>query len=459
MTMTMRLAMTRVDTAMAATMPGGTMPIAAVPVGSTSTLPRPASGIGGGMRAEMSCARRREATTSRARTISHGMSRRVRRRGGRLRPITPVTATATTLMAATATMLIGRDRDDAVNRDRDDAVNRDRDDSHESWTEQRLRAYLPQMRESPGYRSGGLNEQSESSGDLANDARWSQMRDGDRWAEVRSDDRGRELRMAERREERHVDETGTQLRIVDRWSSVREERIPPAAHHAPPRETRAERRRRAEHDESDGMYPAAAPRAELPRPRPSPEDRAERPSGEVGRGWRDVRSGVIEPDHSDRYETSRYDGPSRDRPSRDMPARDRRPPESPSRDPHSHDDVGIYRRRSDDRSASGRPAPDERSDDPYASGWVDDRATSAGAARIPPARSRDSGEFPPARRNPDSGDIPPARSRDSGDFPPARRAESAAFEERDDRWVREPGQRSGGRRPQLDFEVTDDRWN
>ncbi len=269
----------------------------------------------------------------------------------------------------------GRDRDDAVNRDRDDAVNRDRDDSHESWTEQRLRAYLPQMRESPGYRSGGLNEQSESSGDLANDARWSQMRDGDRWAEVRSDDRGRELRMAERREERHVDETGTQLRIVDRWSSVREERIPPAADHAPPRETRAERRRRAEHDESDGMYPAAAPRAELPRPRPSPEDRAERPSGEVGRGWRDVRSGVIEPDHSDRYETSRYEDPSRDRPSRDMPARDRRPPESPARDPHSHDDVGIYRRRSDDRSASDRPAPDERSDDPYASGWVDDRAT------------------------------------------------------------------------------------
>jgi hypothetical protein len=351
------------------------------------------------------------------------------------------------------------DRDDAYHGDRDDADRRDhgearshdrdveRDDSHESWTEQRLRAYLPQMREPLTYRSGGLDEHSDTSGDLANDARWSQMRDGDRWAEVRSDDRGRELRMAERREERHVDETGTQMRIVDRWSSVREERIPPAADHTPPRETRAERRRRAEHDESEEMYPAVLPRAELPRPRHAPEDRAERPSGEVGRGWRDVRSGVIEPDHSDRYEAARHDGPSLDGPSRDTSSRGRRP-DTASHDSLAHDDVGIYRRRSNDRSASGQSAPDARSDDPYASGWVDDRAGTRRSSRdVPPASRRDSGDFPPAR------------GRDSGDFPPAQRAESIAFEERDDRWVREPGQRSSGRRPQLDFEVTDDRWN
>ena len=208
------------------------------------------------MRAEMSRARRREADTSRARTISRGVSRRVRRRGGSFRPITRCRWSRPRRRDA-------GDRDDAYHRDRDDADDRDRDvdrdDSHESWTEQRLRAYLPQMRESLGYRSGGLDEQSDSSGDLADDARWSQMRDGDRWAEVRSDDRGRELRMAERREERHVDETGTQLRIVDRWSSVREERIPPAADHTPPRETRAERRRRAEHDESDEIVSGRRP--------------------------------------------------------------------------------------------------------------------------------------------------------------------------------------------------------
>ncbi|HEY9482416.1 MAG TPA: hypothetical protein VIR00_05590 [Micromonosporaceae bacterium] len=341
----------------------------------------------------------------------------------------------------------------------------DRADSHESWTEQRLRAYLPQLRESLGYRSGSLGEQSDSSGDLANDARWSQMRDGDRWAEVLSDDRGRELRMAERREERHVDETGTQLRIVDRWSSVREERIPPAADHTPPRETRAERRRRVEHDDRDEMYADAVTRAELPHPRRAPDElRAERPSGEVARGWRDVRSGVIEPDHSDRYEPSRYDGPSQNRPSRDTPDRGARPQESPSYDSFSydslsHDDVGVYRRPSD-RSASGRAVPDVRSDDPYANGWVDDRAAARRSRNAPSASQRDGGDFPAARRDRDSGDIPAARrDRDSGESPPARRSERAAYEERDDRWVREPSQRSSGRRPQLDFEVTDDRWN
>ena len=355
------------------------------------------------------------------------------------------------------------DRDDADDRDRD----ADRGDSHESWTEQRLRAYLPQMTESLGYRTGRRGEQAESSGDLessrdlADDARWSQMRDGDRWAEVRSDDRGRELRMAERHEERRVDETGTQLRIVDRWSSVREERIPPAAEDTPPRETRAQRRRRAEHDDRDETYPAAVTRAEVPRPRSAPDEvRADRPSGEVGRGWRDVRSGVIEPDYSDRYDRSRHDGSSRDRPSRDTPARGRRLQESPSHDSLSPDDVGIYRRRVDDWSTSGREVLEVRPDDPYASGWVDDRAAASRSSRdVPPSSQPDSGDFPPARRDRDSGDFLRGRSRDGDDFPPARGAEPPSFEERDDRWAREPSQRSGGRRPRLDFEVTDDRWH
>ncbi|HZD96795.1 MAG TPA: hypothetical protein VE132_01350 [Micromonosporaceae bacterium] len=276
-----------------------------------------------------------------------------------------------------------------------------REDTNESWTEQRLRAYLPQMRESLASRSGSSRDDLDSSGDLANDARWSQMRDGDRWAEVRSDDRGRELRMAERHAERHVDQTGTQLRIVDRWSSVREERVPAAADQRPAPETwapetRAQRRRRAERDDRDDRdepYPATVTRAELPRPRHNPDEvRAERSSGEVGRGWRDVRSGVIEPDHSDGYGDSRYDVPAQVGPSRDTPpggwgSYDPPSYDSPSYDSASHDDIGIYRRRS---------------------------------------------------------------------------AEPVAYEERDDRdhrWVREPSRRSSGPRPQLDFEVNDDRWH
>jgi hypothetical protein len=65
----------------------------------------------------------------------------------------------------------------------------------------------------------------ERDGESADDRRWSAMRGADRWAEVRQDDRSRELRMAERREERRVDETGSQMRIIDRWASVREERV------------------------------------------------------------------------------------------------------------------------------------------------------------------------------------------------------------------------------------------
>jgi hypothetical protein len=277
----------------------------------------------------------------------------------------------------------------------------DTDHREESWTEQRLRAYLPRSRESLERISGRVvGEPTDSSGDVANDARWSQMRDGDRWAEVRADDRGRELRMAERREERHVDETGTQLRIVDRWSSVREERIPPGDR-GPDRETRAQRRRRTEHDDSAATYSVEAAQPALPRPRSGSDGGRTDPPDDAVRGWRDVRSGVVEPGHVNGQDHANgYDAASG---------------ELPAYDPRSHDDIGIYRRSSD----SG-------------------------------VRRRDSGEFAPARGR---------DARDSVDFPDQRGAEPAASEDRDDHWVREPGRHSTGRRPQLDFEATDDRWH
>ncbi|GAA2630906.1 hypothetical protein GCM10010399_73660 [Dactylosporangium fulvum] len=50
------------------------------------------------------------------------------------------------------------------------------------------------------------------------------VRTTDRWASVHSDERGgRELRMGERRAAVHNDETGTHVRIEDRWATVRHE--------------------------------------------------------------------------------------------------------------------------------------------------------------------------------------------------------------------------------------------
>jgi hypothetical protein len=40
---------------------------------------------------------------------------------------------------------------------------------------------------------------------------------------VRSDDRGREVRMGERRAAMHADESGSEMRIEDRWAAVRRE--------------------------------------------------------------------------------------------------------------------------------------------------------------------------------------------------------------------------------------------
>ena len=55
------------------------------------------------------------------------------------------------------------------------------------------------------------------------DVRWSGARAGDRWASVRSDERGHELRMGERRAAVRTDDSGTELRIEDRWAEVRQD--------------------------------------------------------------------------------------------------------------------------------------------------------------------------------------------------------------------------------------------
>lgn len=281
------------------------------------------------------------------------------------------------------------------------------------------------------------DDPTDSSGDLADDARWSQMRDGDRWAEVRADDQGRELRMAERREERRVDETGTQLRIVDRWSTVRDERLPQSSDRSAVRETRAERRRRAEAEaeaEADRYGPA---RPALPRPRQATDVHPER-LDDNGRGWRDVRSGVVEPDHSDGYGAPDYAQSVRDHSAYDQRLREKPMYDAPDYEASSHNDVGIYRRSTGERPASRPPAPvDVWADERYAR-----RPTNGAAGR------RDSGDFPAARR-------------DSGEFPPVRRPEPPAYDDgtdRGDRWVQEPGRQSTGRRPRLEFEPTDDRW-
>jgi hypothetical protein len=343
-----------------------------------------------------------------------------------------------------------------VNPEREDTDHRE-----ESWTEQRLRAYLPRSRDSLERVTGRVvGEPTDSSGDLANDARWSRMRDGDRWAEVRADDRGRELRMAERREERRVDETGTQLRIVDRWSSVREERIPPGDGGAD-RETRAQRRRRTERDDSPETYPVEAAQPALPRPRSDTGGGRDRPD-DVGRGWRDVRSGVVEPDHAPRYDHApRFDHANRyDHASGSSAASGG----VSAYDARAHDDIGIYR-RSQDNGARRRDSgdfPPARGRDAHDSGeYAPTQGRDSG--QFAPARgrdTRDSGDVTPARGR-DSGDVTPARgwdARDNGDFPAQRRAEPDSYEDWDDRWVREPGRYPTGRRPQLDFEATDDRW-
>ena len=85
------------------------------------------------------------------------------------------------------------------------------------------------------------------------------VRTTDRWASVHSDERGgRELRMGERRAAVHADETGTHVRIEDRWASVRHEEYVPATpddepHRESPRRSEA-RRERERQRETDGQW-------------------------------------------------------------------------------------------------------------------------------------------------------------------------------------------------------------
>jgi hypothetical protein len=347
----------------------------------------------------------------------------------------------------------------------------------ESWTEQRLRAYVSGRDEpaSNSVRDGkrdGKPDPGGSNGHLADDPRWSEMRDADRWAEVRADDHGRELRMAERREERRVDETGTQLRIVDRWSSVREERIGSATTHGRPAgETRAQRRRReagemerldAEPVEAGRVEVGRGERPALPKPRRPLDDLdgGEWESG-AGSGWRDVRSGVVEPDHSDEHrELAALPGRSDRRPAgTDRPAETGAdwamsrlreiqdgPIDSSSRtDPprwaaRDDDERRSDERRSDERRSDERRSDERRSDERRGvASWRDDRD-------YPSTARWDSGELRPDRR--DSGELRPDR-RDSGEVRP-------------DRWDSgelRPDRRDSGHRPRMDFEIADDRWN
>jgi hypothetical protein len=272
-------------------------------------------------------------------------------------------------------------------------------DRHESWSDQRLRPYVTGRGDSP-------------SGDIALDARWSHRRDGDRWAEMRADDRGRELRMAERHEERRVDETGTQLRIVDRWSSVREERIDthPVAGGG---ETRAERRRRRESagtDWSDAGWverPASARAGE-------PYDDIGAPPSSDDSGWRDVRSGVVEQGRPPRSR----------RPSSDR-GRHYVHPDGPRSDPRGRRD-GAGADDSGDALDVGRyVGPD---------GGHADQHDATGVYR----QRTDEDRYRPGTDRETHGHERP--------------------DDRDDHWVREPGRRSSGRGPDVDFQVTDDRW-
>ncbi|MEU7871172.1 hypothetical protein [Dactylosporangium sp. NPDC049140] len=127
-------------------------------------------------------------------------------------------------------------RDDREEYGRREERGRDqvRDQAREqtSWTEQLLRERMArsasgewEQTQSRGAdlerRSGGGRRRAVEDDD---DDNVTGMRTTDRWASVHSDERGgRELRMGERRSAVHADETGTHVRIEDRWASVRQE--------------------------------------------------------------------------------------------------------------------------------------------------------------------------------------------------------------------------------------------
>ncbi|MET7422308.1 hypothetical protein [Dactylosporangium sp. NPDC005555] len=115
-----------------------------------------------------------------------------------------------------------------------------------SWTEQLLRERMARAEESQEVeRSGGRRRAYDPDDDAGS---VTGVRTTDRWASMHSDERGgRELRMGERRAAVHADETGTHVRIEDRWASVRhEEYVPAVAPAASDDEPRRESPRRSE---------------------------------------------------------------------------------------------------------------------------------------------------------------------------------------------------------------------
>jgi hypothetical protein len=273
--------------------------------------------------------------------------------------------------------------------DRDARPSRPEPDRYESsWTEERLRGYLrPDSVASVGRAAPGR----------AGDG-WSAVGDGDRWAEVRLDERGaRELRIGERREERRVDETGTHLRIVDSWSTIREEPVRPH----PGTDDRG-------HRVLDGAFrPADADgrsRAESAdgRARPPSDARGSTPaSDDTGetRGERRRREALALPAPRDPAEddrgwsaTPRSGGPTR-------------------RDP-ADDDRGWSATPRSGGPARRDPADDDR-------GWSATASADA-PARREPARPADGGfqAFGPSHRDSgrrDAADPAPPRSGPAGD--------------------------------------------
>ncbi|MEV0130789.1 hypothetical protein AB0H83_20290 [Dactylosporangium sp. NPDC050688] len=114
--------------------------------------------------------------------------------------------------------------------ERSEWIERSETPREESWTEQLLRERMARAdADGPSRdveRSGGRRRAYDPDDDAGS---VTGVRTTDRWASVHSDERGgRELRMGERRAAVHADETGTHVRIEDRWASVRHEEYPPA---------------------------------------------------------------------------------------------------------------------------------------------------------------------------------------------------------------------------------------
>lgn len=152
----------------------------------------------------------------------------------------------------------GRRRADGPRRDEGDldaqswsgppAPRRPVEADDESWTDRRLRERYgrggPDLEDSGEWPSGASAppyrgrqersaEPSRGGRRRAPEPEWPDQRDdfgpypgvhtGDRWAEVRDDGRGRELRLGERRTSVSSTDTGSQVRIEDRWAAVRRE--------------------------------------------------------------------------------------------------------------------------------------------------------------------------------------------------------------------------------------------